>query len=193
MDCVASRIVLWECLCCVCQLFNVSHLNLCLGDSVLLLQHPEINASLKDLEGYNPFDLYSLTLDRTIISSLEDGPLHLYTWRPHVSLDKVARVSSRNPEASIVKDNENVTIPKPFFIPSKEKVKTKDEISQKKLDIDARFLSVSLKCVAMTRSQICKAEIIFVAMNAQGQRTTALVTSENTGNLRICEPGIGKR
>jgi hypothetical protein len=151
----------------VSQPFSVPHLNSRLGDSILLLQHPETNPSVKDLEGHNAFDLYNLTLDRTLTSSLDDG-LHLYTWGPHGPLDKVPHVSSGNPEAGIATDGENIPIPKLLFIPSKEKVKSKDEISEKKLGVDARFLSVSLKSVAMTRTQICKVEITLVAMNSQG-------------------------
>jgi len=44
---------------------------------VLLLQRPDIDTSLKDLEGYTAFDLYNSTLDGTKPGI---GDAELYTW-----------------------------------------------------------------------------------------------------------------
>jgi hypothetical protein len=44
---------------------------------VLLLQCPDIDTSLKDLEGYTAFDLYNSTLDGTKPGT---GDAELYTW-----------------------------------------------------------------------------------------------------------------
>lgn len=46
--------------------------------SVLLLQRSDIDASVKDFEGYIPFDVYNATVEGTKPSPTE--PRDLYTW-----------------------------------------------------------------------------------------------------------------
>ena len=47
---------------------------------VLLLKRPDVDASLKDLEGYTPFDLYNTTLRTTVPDTGIDCPAELHTW-----------------------------------------------------------------------------------------------------------------
>lgn len=54
-------------------------LALILSIRLLLLQRPDIDPSLKDLEGYTPFDLYNSTLNGTK-PSLDDKRAELFTW-----------------------------------------------------------------------------------------------------------------
>ena len=71
--------------------FPVAYVDLVLGDlctfidviyayaRLLLLQHADIDVSLKDWEGYTAFDLYNSTLNGTKPNA-EDGQAELFTW-----------------------------------------------------------------------------------------------------------------
>ncbi|KAI0782827.1 regulator of chromosome condensation 1/beta-lactamase-inhibitor protein II [Abortiporus biennis] len=50
------------------------------ASALLLLQRQDIDTSLKDLEGYRPFDLYNSTVEGTKPSDEDRKRLELYTW-----------------------------------------------------------------------------------------------------------------
>jgi inhibitor of Bruton tyrosine kinase len=50
------------------------------GNSILLLQRPDIDTSLKDYEGYTAFDLYNSTVEGTKPTTSPDGLYDLFTW-----------------------------------------------------------------------------------------------------------------
>jgi hypothetical protein len=58
--------------------------------SILLLQRGDIDASLKDFEGYRPFDLYNTTVEDTMPSRRTTlHELELYTWGSNRCVDEL--------------------------------------------------------------------------------------------------------
>ncbi|KAF8810432.1 hypothetical protein BYT27DRAFT_7186506 [Phlegmacium glaucopus] len=121
--------------------------------ALLLLQRPDIDTSLKDLEGYTAFDLYNSTVPDTKPDA-RDLKAELFTW-------------GANRNAALGHgDGDDRTYPDRVVI------KVKDD---PKKSLQARFSP------------------IFVTQIQMSKLHTALVTSENEGNLRLCGFGSGGR
>nr|VWO99799.1 FAD-dependent monooxygenase DEP2 (EC (Depudecin biosynthesis cluster protein 2) [Ganoderma boninense] len=97
----------------------------------LLLQRPDIDTSVRDIEGYTPFDLYNSTVEGTVPDHFTARGQELYTWG-----------SNRN-AALGVGDGDDRAIPELVSlrlsaIPETEK-------------LDARFTPIRVRQIAMSR------------------------------------------
>ena len=89
-----------------------------LSTAILLLQRPDIDVSLRDLEGYTAFDLYNSTLEGTKPASDDTSSADLLTWGANRNAalglgngdDRVypEQVVIRPPEGSAMSEKENV-------------------------------------------------------------------------------------
>ncbi|TFY58443.1 hypothetical protein EVJ58_g6418 [Rhodofomes roseus] len=89
-----------------------------LSTAIILLQRPDIDITLRDLEGYTAFDLYNSTLEGTKPASDDTGSADLLTWGANRNAalglgngdDRVypEQVVVRPPEGSAVSEKENI-------------------------------------------------------------------------------------
>ncbi|KAF8159222.1 hypothetical protein B0H34DRAFT_394330 [Crassisporium funariophilum] len=101
--------------------------------ALLLLQHADIDPSLKDLEGYTAYDLYNSTVNGTKPNA-GDIKAELFTWG-----------ANRN-AALGVGDGDDRTYPDHVNIKSKE-----DPVELKKKTLVARFSPIGVKQIQMSK------------------------------------------
>ena len=97
----------------------------------LLLQRPDIDANLRDIEGYTPFDLYNSTVEGTVPDHFTRRGQELYTWG-----------SNRN-AALGVGDGDDRAIPE--LVSLRVSAVPETEI------LDARFTPIRVRQIAMSR------------------------------------------
>lgn len=159
----------------LCQPLAV--LTSCIASSLLLLQRSDIDASLKDLEGYTAFDLYNSTVNGTNPDAGEVNAelftwganrcgifgisfMHIYSWFLFIYRNAALGVG----------DGDDRTYPDHVHIKSKEDLAT---LSGKNLSF--RFTPIHVRQIQMSKLH------------------TAVVTMEGQGNLRLCGFGSGGR
>ncbi|PIL24898.1 hypothetical protein GSI_12785 [Ganoderma sinense ZZ0214-1] len=97
----------------------------------LLLQRPDIDTTIRDIEGYTPFDLYNSTVEGTVPDHFTTRGQELYTWG-----------SNRN-AALGVGDGDDRAIPELVSL----RVSSVPETEK----LDARFTPIRVRQIAMSR------------------------------------------
>ncbi|TDL26497.1 hypothetical protein BD410DRAFT_522344 [Rickenella mellea] len=169
---------------------------------LLLLQRPEIDTSLKDLEGYTAYDLYNSTVEGTKPKPCDGGVGELFTWGTNRNAtlgtgdssdrtypDQIAIFSSEVKRGGFVrrdvpgdtrrnagsrKEGGARKVDLGVEKRGEDEADDEEEEETRKL-LTVRFLPVGVRCVGM------------------GRLHTVVVTTESRGNLRLCGFGGGGR
>ncbi len=144
-----------------------------LATALLLLQRQDVDTSVRDTEGYTPFDLYNSTIEGTLPEkdANERGD-ELYTWG-----------SNRN-AALGVGDGDDRTYPELLSLRISPVPETEP--------IDSRFTPIRVRQIVMSRLHTGMCSLSLLRARVPELRTV-IVTDEPRANLRVCGFGSGGR